>query len=375
MSTRWLDWLAISYYIMIVKVFSYLPLASTTVGRIDFWQIGVYYMLLALLLYSIDHRQSIINGLSMLISRAKVFLGAACSRLVKLPLHWILLTLLILNSLAWIAVVNLPDGKLHVTFLDIGQGDSVLIQTTDGRNILIDAGPSPNSLKLQLGKALPFWDKNIAMLILTQPQSDHVNGLSGIIGNYNIGQCLHSSEASDSQAYSMLLQTIEDYNIPHDVISYPQEIWLDTVTRLEVLHPQRDSTPCNYANPECDNLVLRISYKQISFLLTADIRGPTESEIIRQRRSLQSTVLKVAHHGSNSSSTGEFIDVVNPQLAIISAGKNNAYGHPHAKTLEIIGSRIGKENIFLTSQSGNVELISDGKRLWVKTEKIEAPDT
>ena len=235
----WLDWLAISYYIMIVKVFSLLPLASAEVGRIDFWQIAVYYMLLAVSLCSIDHRQNILNSVSMLISKAKVFLGAACSRLVKLPLHWILLALLILNSLAWIAVINLPDGKLHVTFLDIGQGDSVLVQTPDGRNILIDAGPSPSSLKLQLGKALPFWDKNIAMLILTQFSSDHVSGLSGITGNYNIGQCLHSAEIPDSQAYSMLLHTMEDCNIPHDVISYPQEIWLDASTRLQVLHPHK----------------------------------------------------------------------------------------------------------------------------------------
>ena len=137
----------------------------------------------------------------------------------------------------------------------------------------------------------------------------------------------------------------------------------------------RDAADCDHTDPDCDNLVLRISYHQISFLLTADIHSPTESQIIRQRRDLQSTVLKVAHHGSNSSSTGEFIDMVNPQLAVISAGKNNAYGHPHAETLSTIGSRIGEENIFLTSQCGNVELITDGKRLWVKTEKLEAADT
>ena len=138
---------------------------------------------------------------------------------------------------------------------------------------------------------------------------------------------------------------------------------------IEVLNPQ----PTLFTNTESDldnnSIVLRLSTGNISSLLTADLMREAEWELVRQRADLTSTALKVGHHGSDSSTTPEFLAVVNPQLAIISAGADNKFGHPSAEVLERLQKKLNPQNIFRTDQQGTIEFIIDGEKLWVEVER------
>jgi len=116
-------------------------------------------------------------------------------------------------------------------------------------------------------------------------------------------------------------------------------------------------------------VVLHLEIGEVSFLLTADIMWEAEFELIRQRANLTSTVLKIAHHGSTTSTTDEFLAVVNPRIAVISVGEDNPFGHPTDEVLDRLKEKLGKENIYRTDKHGTIELITDGKRLWVRMER------
>jgi len=136
-----------------------------------------------------------------------------------------------------------------------------------------------------------------------------------------------------------------------------------------MLHPQDPLLTGTESDIDNNGAVLRLSMGGVSFLLTADIMQSAEFELITQRANLKSTVLKVAHHGSNTSTTSEFLSVVNPRLAIISVGEDNHFGHPSDAVIERLEERIGSENIYRTNKHGTIEFITDGERLWVRTEK------
>jgi len=115
-----------------------------------------------------------------------------------------------------------------------------------------------------------------------------------------------------------------------------------------------------------NGVVLRLSWGQLSFLFTADIRQEVEFELIGQRANLRSTVLKVAHHGSKTSTTSQFLASVDPEVAVISVGIDNSFGHPSLEVVERLIGRLGEDNVYRTDEDGTIELITDGERLWVK---------
>jgi len=284
-------------------------------------------------------------------------------------LKWIALALLLINGLVWAVVFNIPDERLHVSILDVGQGDSILIQTPERQKILIDGGPGPSSLELALGRKLPFWDKRIDLVIFTQPQADHINGLIQLVNSYEIGSFAYAPAGVDSPLYAELIEVINMKGIPVTEIHSNQLFSNGRGIGLEVLYPPQDATACRADDPDCNDLVLRLKYGDISFLFTADIDADTERNLVIERAGLPSTVLKVGHHGSNTSSSLQFLAVVNPCAAAISVGKDNSYGHPNPSVMSRLEDQVGNENRFLTSESGTIEFISDGSRLWVNTDR------
>jgi len=262
----------------------------------------------------------------------------------------------------------MPDNNLHVSFLDVGQGDAILIQKGN-QQVLIDGGPSPQAIGLELGRKMPFWDRTIELMILTHPSADHITGLVEVLNRYQVREVLYPDVAFDSGIYDEWLRLVEEKKTKSTLAQVGQQIDLGNEVSIEVLNPQ--SPPLTSTDSDVDNnaAILHLSMGEVSFLLTADMMWEAELELIMQRANLKSTVLKVAHHGSDTSTTTEFLAVVNPQLAVISVGADNKFGHPRDEVLSRLEDRLGSENIYRTDEDGTVEFITNGERLWVRMEK------
>jgi competence protein ComEC len=281
---------------------------------------------------------------------------------------WLVLSLAVAAVLVSFLAVSLPDDRLHVSFLDVGQGDAILIQK-GSQQVLVDGGPSPQAVCLGLGEKMPFWDRTIELVVLSHPSADHVTGLVEVLNRYRVEQVLYPEMAFESGVYDEWLGLVEEKGIKATLAQAGQQIDLGEGVLIEVLNPP--DPPLSDTDSDVDNnaAVLRLSLDEVSFLLTADIMWEAEFELLYNRTNLRSTVLKVAHHGSNTSTTPEFLAVAHPELAVISVGADNEYGHPTEEVLERLRGLVGEENIYRTDEDGTVEFITDGERLWLVTER------
>jgi len=281
---------------------------------------------------------------------------------MKTTLKWLILPLIVLSIVLASSASATLDNKLHVYFLDVGQGDAILIQTPSHQNILIDGGSSPQKLNLELGKHLPFWKHDIDLIVSTQPHSDHIAGLVDITRRYNVKQIIEPDIEYDSSAYSEWRKLIETNDINCSTALAGQRINLGSEIYIDILNPQADRIEGTSSDIDNNGVVLRLVYGKISFLFTADIRDETEQLLIDRGYELESNVLKTAHHGSNTSSSAKFIRAVSPNLAVISVGQDNKYGHPATEVLE----RLNDIDVLRTDENGTIELFTDGQTLWTK---------
>ena len=234
------------------------------------------------------------------------------------------------------------------------------------QQVLVDGGPSPQAISLELGSQMPFWDRTIDLLVLTHPHSDHLAGLVEVLRRYQVGQVLYPDWDYKSPVYDEWSRLIEEKGIQRTIARAGQQIDLGDGAVMHVLSPQ--AAPLTGTESDIDNnsVVLRLSLGDVSFLLTADIMKEAEWELIRKRADLTSTVLKVAHHGADTSTTPEFLAVVNPRVAVISVGADNKFGHPSGEVLDRLQKSLGPGNIYRTDRQGTIEFVTDGKRLWVE---------
>jgi competence protein ComEC len=351
----WLAWLSASYMLVVINGFANLPLSSIKIGAINPAWLWAYYILLAALLWVLPNIKKVLE-----------FLNRTSVTLNKVPKKWVVSPLIVIALLTALAAFNMPDDKLHVSFLDVGQGDAILIQTPDRQDILVDGGPSAQAISAELSKHLPFWDRTIELVVLTHPHTDHLNGLLEVLKRYRVKQVLYLDTDYETPPEKQWLKLIQSKKIKSTLAKAGQMIDLGTKeTTIEVINPAPDSTV-----PDMDNgIVLRLSDGKISFLLTSDVSMDSELDMLTRRADLRSTVLKVGHHGSDGSSSAAFLAVVNPALAVISVGKDNTFGHPGAATMQRLTDRLSSDKIYRTDQSGTVEFITNGQRLWVKTDK------
>ncbi len=269
-------------------------------------------------------------------------------------------------SLLWARVAGGPDGYLHVHFLDIGQGDSILVATPSGQQALIDGGPDADRVSQALSDALPGGDRSLDLVVMTHLDSDHSRGLLNALDRYNVGAVLSGPQPPGNEMQAQWEQRLQKHNITPVEVSAGYVIELGDGVELHILHPTRNRLFEDFNN---DSIVMRLTYGDVSFLLTADIEEEAEGRLLPSGSELHSTVLKVAHHGSNTSTTPRFLDAVNPAIAIISAGKDNPYGHPAPAVMERLEAAVGAQNVYRTDSQGDVEVVSDGASLWVRTER------
>ena len=298
--------------------------------------------------------------------------GAAAALAAAIPVVVIIIVLLTARISAAGA-----DGRLHVHILDIGQGDAILVVTPDGRQLLIDGGPDPAAALNALGRLLPPTDRTLDIVAVTHLDSDHSGGLLGVLTRYRAGIVLQGAVSPDSALYPHWQAVLARREQPAVSLRAGQRIRLGDAVTLEVLSPPGDDDGAMPSagvrrNANNDSLAMRLDYGAISFLFTGDIESDVERRLAAQYGDrLQADVLKVAHHGSRTSTAPEFLRAVQPRAAVISAGRDNRFGHPHPEVTARLEEAVGVGNLFLTARDGTVEFISDGVGLWVKVDDAD----
>jgi competence protein ComEC len=362
----WLAWLFLSYLILIVKGFDALPHSSVEVSSVSAWHIWGYYAILVGVIAILNHRTQLADFSSKLASGIKKITKGIPKPRLGFSTKWLILPLLVVAMLVWAVAFTSPDDNLHVTFLDVGQGDSILIQTPNGQDILIDGGPDLQKINLELSEKLPFWDRTIDLVVCTQPQADHVTGLVEVLQRYKVKQVLEPGVSYNSSIYQEWLNVVEDKGIEYNIARVGKEIDLGSGIELEVLNPPEGLFEETSHDVDNNGVVLRLTWGKVSFLFTADIREEAEFELIGQRANLKSTVLKIAHHGSSTSTSQQFLAAVDPEVTVICVGADNPFGHPSPDVMNRLIDRLGDNNVYRTDEDGTVEFITDGERLWVK---------
>lgn len=213
---------------------------------------------------------------------------------------------------------------------------------------------------------MPFWDRTIDLLVLTHPHHDHLAGLVAVLHRYQVGQVLYPDLEYDSPLYDEWRRLIKERGIKGTIACAGQQIDLGDGAFMKVLSPTTTLLAGTGSDVDNNSVVLRLNAGHVSFLFTGDIMREAEWELICRRADLKSTVLKVAHHGSDTSTTHEFLAVVNPQLAVISTGADNRFGHPGDEVVRRLEQRLGVGNIYRTDEHGTIEFTTDGERLWVE---------
>lgn len=272
-----------------------------------------------------------------------------------------LLQLAILSAII-IGIASATTNDLTIHFLDVGQGDSELIQF-NGKNVLIDGstqdmGPRVESYLRTHGVS------SLDLLVVTHPHEDHIGGLITILNDIPVEQVLDSGQVHTTSTFEDFLNLIDQKNIPYAAAERGQTINLDPMLKIEVLSP-----PATHFSGDLNqnSVVLKVTYNKVSFLLMGDAGIEAENSLLSSEYNLTSDILKVGHHGSSSSSSAAFLNAVKPAVSIIEVGAGNSYGHPTQKTLSALQST-GSE-IYRTDTNGDIVVTTDGLGYTISTEK------
>jgi competence protein ComEC len=260
-----------------------------------------------------------------------------------------------------IVAVNRPDGAIHIHVLDVGQGDAILVDADRGARMLVDGGPDPGRLLVALDSRIPPWDRRIDLVVLTHPHEDHVAGLAMLLARYRIGRVVEPGMLGPGPGYRAWEEELRRRGIAAGRLSTGDRFELDDAA-FRVLWPDPDRVPRTPPDTGTAinnvSIVLLGSFGSERFLFAGDIEEEIDP-ILLARGLPRVEVLKVAHHGSRTSSTDPFLDALRPQIGIVSVGAKNPYGHPAPATIDRL-KRHGIET-FRTDQNGTVDIRLDGR--------------
>jgi competence protein ComEC len=351
----WVAWLFLSYTIEMVRLTAQVPYAWVDLAPMRGWMVWAAYALLAGLTWwsrqSPERRSELWQGVRGAWGR----LTALASDRATLSVSAVVL---ILATVAW---RTLPDGRLHVHFLDVGHGEAVLIRTPSGRLVLVDGGPSSSRLLTHLGRHMPFWDHSLDLVVLTHPDEDVLAGLVPVLERYRVGGLIEREVGCRGGLCARWRELVE---------ASGAELWrgeaglrvvLDQGLLLSVLHPGPELVGGGVSYND-NSLVLRLDYGEVCVLLAGDISAEVEERLVGQEAWLECDVLKAAHHGDAGSTSETFLEAVDPGVVVISVGANY-FRQPHRAMLE----RVEGLPLYRTDEDGTVELVSDGREYWVET--------
>lgn len=250
---------------------------------------------------------------------------------------------------------QLQPRSLELHFLNVGQGDAILIQTPEGYNILIDGGPD-NAVLYELGEYLPFYNRQIDLMVLTHPHADHLVGLVEILKRYQVNKILTTGVSYTSAEYKKWLSLISEKNIPIEIADHQGIMPLGGQAQFVILFPDASLRDKKIKNVNNVSIVAKLIYKNATALLPGDFE---KEEELAGKIELAAQILKAGHHGSDNANNPKFLAAVLPEYAVVSLGENK-FGHPNQKTIEnfeAMGTRILR-----TDQLGNIDFTSDGQK-------------
>ena len=273
--------------------------------------------------------------------------------------------------------ISLPDGKLHIVFCDVGQGDAAYIRTPSNKDMLIDGGPNDKVLDC-LGRHMPFYDRTIDVVMLTHPQKDHLQGLISVMFRYDVKNFIIGAVGNETDGFKRLVEAVKEKNIPVKNLYQGDSFSMEEV-KFDILWPQREWLAKKLKSDQAIQLsnargqavlglstsedlnsfsyYLHLTYRDFDALFTGDGDSKIQSEILKTALLPVVEILKFPHHGSKTGILPEFLDKISPHEAVISVGKNS-YGHPTQEAISLLSDRAIK--IKRTDLDGDVEIISDG---------------
>jgi len=278
--------------------------------------------------------------------------------------RWLIVSLVVVVALLAAAWAMRPDDELRVSFLDVGQGDAILI-SRGSQQVLVDGGPSPEALVQELGRRLPFWDRTIELVVSTHQDADHLAGLVEVLSRYKVTRVLTAGLEAESDVAAAWRQALGRSGASVMTVRAGMTVTSGALTLAVLSPPAGEAVAGGQADENC--LVLRLACGEVSFLLMGDAGAAVERALIRERAPLAATVLKVGHHGSETGTLPEFLDVVRPRAAVISAGADNRFGHPAPEVTARLEARLDPVFIYRTDRQGSITFITDGQRLRVET--------
>lgn len=280
----------------------------------------------------------------------------------QVALSFLVFFLAAINILVFLSVNLFEKPELRVAFLDVGQGDAILITSPTGAQMLIDGGKDRSVLR-ELSKQMNPLDRTIEVVVETHPDADHIGGLPYVLQHYHVGAYISPGVKNDTNQTLALVDAVKkEPGMKAVYARRGMQIDLGGEAYADVLFPDRDISGIE---TNTGSVVMRLVYGNTEFMLTGDSPETIENYLVSlDGNTLQSDVLKAGHHGSRTSSGEAFLEAVNPSVVVISAGKKNSYGHPHEEVVERVEKKGAK--IFSTLGEGAVVVSSDGTKLRVQ---------
>jgi len=337
----WIAWGFLKYTIETVYWTADFPGASVDVGQLGLPLIWGYYLLLIALTWWFSQP---VKARWRWLVRARNLAT------------WQVTAGAMIVALLFIYLYTLPDGRLHVFFLDAGHGDAILLKTPGGEYVMIDGGPEAPRTLSQLGQHIPFWKRRLALVALTSPDAERLAGLIPVLERYPVDFVMLGPEVGQDDLYQRWAELVQS-RAPETVgtLSAGEHWALDGSVRLRVLWPEADAQP--------GPMVLQVVYEDTRVLLPGDATTTVEQALVRQEEAeLPSDVLHLARHGAATSSTKAFLEAAAPEAVVLTLGEK-------ATPAPVVLARLKGIQLYRTDQHGTVEVISDGQRVEVRTEK------
>lgn len=275
--------------------------------------------------------------------------------------HLVILLCLSVFAFSIHSLAQEKDGLLKVYFFDVGQGDAIFVETPNGNQVLIDGGPDDKVIH-ELAKVMPFYDREIDMVVLSHPHADHVSGLLSVLERYDVRNIVQAKEDYYSPVVTAWRDAVKREGANEAEAIAGKIIELGNGVLLKVIYPKESLGGQIVKNPNNSSVVMMLDYKDTEILLVGDIEAKIEKELLGD--DIRADVLKVGHHGSKTSTTANFLEKVSPQVAFIEVGSKNKFGHPAFEVIQ----RLEKNGIkyYRTDLDGHMEVVSDGETIQVK---------
>jgi competence protein ComEC len=280
---------------------------------------------------------------------------------LRQKVSFLLLSVVILAFITLYHSITISDKKFHLIFCDVGQGDGIFIRTPDGHDIVIDGGPGDFSMTDCLSRHMPFWDRDLDAVYLTHPDADHLTGLIEVVKTYNIKYFGTSNAPKDTEVYKELIKNISDKKLEIHYLRRGDRVVTNDGMRMQILWPSKEFANSKSLETNDYSLVHLLEFGDFRAVLTGDVPSIYLNSLMPLIGRID--VFKPPHHGSRTGIDAFTFQHTVPKYAVLSFGAKNRYGHPNIEVLNLIKEA---KIPYLSTIDGDVEIVSDGKKWWIK---------